>query len=187
MQLLSWDDPLAGASINAADKLPILCQHRMYRHSLTIDADITRKILNNSVIDTARINSAQNLPSAHAGRPCTAILIQQCFRFIGQSCCFYDFYEQPTIFFFAVDNCNCLLVLSPKSLKLWFSPISAACDLCILSSFSLLFQKRLFNIAISMYVCLSVCLSVRSHISKVTCQTSRNFLHVACGRGSVLL
>ena len=31
------------------------------------------------------------------------------------------------------------------------------------------------------------CVSVRSHISKITVQTSPIFMHVDCGRGSVLL
>jgi len=39
-----------------------------------------------------------------------------------------------------------------------------------------------------LYVCLYVCLSARLHISKSTCPNfTRFFVHVTCGRGSVLL
>jgi len=37
------------------------------------------------------------------------------------------------------------------------------------------------------YLCLFVCLSVRSHNKNCTAELHEMFLHVACGRGSVLL
>jgi len=46
---------------------------------------------------------------------------------------------------------------------------------------------RVTSIVMSMFVCLSVCLSVHSHIAEVTCWILLNFMFVECGRGLVLL
>jgi len=49
------------------------------------------------------------------------------------------------------------------------------------------FASKYCNDYVCLFVCLLVCLSVRSHNSKPHGQLHQIFMHVACGRGSILL
>jgi len=76
---------------------------------------------------------------------------------------------------------NCIVI---PTKWIYFLKVSLPCILTIFTSSPACVR----SIAMRVSVCLSVCISVRSHISKTTCPNfTKRFVHVNSVRGSVLL